>query len=100
MKTLNDKRLEKASKEKKEWIKNNWSELNSTETRRREQLRNVYLKNFWKNGDYVIWRWNWTLARMRYNKENDTIKLISEHCDFLVNDEEKFFKKTEYYFNS
>jgi hypothetical protein len=26
--------------------------------------------------------------------------MIDEHCDFLVNDEENFFRKTEYNFNS
>lgn len=100
MKTLNDKRLEKASKEKKKRIKENRDELNNVEIRRREQSRNTYLENFWKNGDYVIWRWNWTLVRMRYNKEDDTIKMIDEHCDFLVNNKESFFRKTEYNFNS
>jgi hypothetical protein len=46
MKTLNDKRLEKASKEKKKRIKENRDELNNLETRRREQSRNTYLENF------------------------------------------------------
>ena len=46
MQTLNDKRLEKANKDKKKRIKENWDELNSVETWRREQSWNTYLENF------------------------------------------------------
>ena len=100
MQTLNDKRLEKANKDKKKRIKENRNELNSVETWRREQSWNTYLENFWKNGDFVVWKWNGTLLRFRYLKDTDDIKVISEGCDFLVNTPEEFFRKTEYYFNS
>lgn len=108
MKTLNDKRLEIASKtrEKQKRIKENRDRLNNNDHWTMEYSWNEYIKKFWTNWG---WNWkrdrvlvdaNWYVNRIRADNETEKDYILDNNTSFMIYHEKDFFEKTEKLFNS
>lgn len=111
MKTLNDKWLWIAvkEKEKKNWIKEHWDELNSNDKLVLEEAWNEYIEHFWPN-----WCRNWKRDRVivdakgyvnwiRWDIEQERDYILDDNATFWFYgryNEKTFFEKTEKLFNS
>ena len=109
MKTLNDKRLEKAnnSKEKKKRIKEHRNELNSNDHREMERAWNRYINCFWRWWrDKVLVDANWYVNRIKCDIELEHDYILDSNCTMWLYGctkeklQQRFFEITEELFNS
>jgi hypothetical protein len=114
MKTLNDKRLWIAvkEKEKKNRIKEHRDELNNNEHREMQRAWNKYIEHFWPN-----WSRNWKYDKVLVDANGYVNRIrcdIELEKDYILNDnatmwlygctreklQQRFFEITEELFNS
>lgn len=109
MKTLNDKRLEKASnsKEKKNRIKEHRDELNGNDLVDMERAWNRYIDIFWKWWkDRVLVDACWYVNRLRSDRELELEYILDRNCTMWLYGstkeklQQRFFEITEELFNS
>lgn len=109
MKTLNDKRLEKAnnSEEKKNRIKEHRNELNSDDPQDMDWAWNRYIDIFWtwwKNRVIVDAYWN--VNRLRSDNELEIEYVLKRNCTMWIYGstekklQQRFLEITEELFNS
>lgn len=109
MKTLNDKRLWIAvkEKEKKNRIKQHRDELNSNEHREMQRAWNRYINCFWTWWkDKVLVDANWYVNRIRCDYELEHDYILSDNATMWLYGctreklQQRFFEITEELFNS
>lgn len=113
MKTLNDKRLEKAnnSKDKKNRIKEHRNELNNNQLDILENAWNRYILLFWNN--WINWIWDkvvvdnaWFIYWIRTDLTKDHDIVLTNNASMWIywctkeKLQQMFFEITEWFFNS